>query len=345
MKILGIETSCDDTAASVVEDGHKVLSNVVWNQNKVHEKFGGVVPELAARSHVEAIGYAVEDALAKAGVTLPEIDAVAVNHQRGLLRSLVVGVAAAKAIALGQDIPLIGVHHVEGHIHSAHVDNPDVEFPVVCLTVSGGHNYLLYMRDHGDYDLIGNTLDDAGGEAYDKVARFLDLGFPGGPVIDKMAKEGNPEAYDFPRPMLHAKNEDGSPNYNFSFSGLKTAVINAVKKDRAAGREVVMADVAASFAAAVVDVLVKKTVALALEKGAPTVTAVGGVSLNPELRRRLTEEGEKHGFKTFFPDKSLCTDNAAMIASLGYYKYKDGHRSKLDIEAFANAPIGAKKVG
>lgn len=332
MKVLGIETACDDSAAAVVEDGHNILSNVIWNQNKVHQKFGGIVPELAARRHVETIGYAIEEALDVAGVTLDDIDAVAVNTKRGLLRSLVTGVSAAKAIALAKDIPLITVHHVKGHIQAVFVTHPEIQFPAACLTVSGGHNYLIYMPKQGSYELVGNTLDDAAGEAYDKIARFLGLGFPGGPILDKLAAEGNPEAYEFPRPMLR----DG---YDFSFSGLKTAVVNAVKKQQEAGEEVNKNDVAASFEAAVVEVLTSKVIRLAKDRGAKTVIAVGGVALNPCLRQELKKLAEEAGMEAAVADGKLCTDNAVMIASLGYQEYTKGAVGDLNAKAYSNAPL------
>lgn len=338
MLALGIETACDDTAAAVVRDGHDILSNVVWTQKKVHEKFGGVVPELAARRHVEAMNYVIQEALDKASVSFSQIDIVGVNCKHGLLRSIVVGVAAAKAIAYSHGIPLIGVHHIEGHIYSNIIGNPDIEFPHICLTVSGGHNLLIHVLDHGRYELIGRTLDDAAGEAFDKVTKLLGLGFPGGPIIDRLAKEGNPQAFDFPRPMLNRS------NYDFSFSGLKTAVVNTVNDLRDRGIDVPIHDLAASFQQAVVDVLVTKTIRAAKEKSIDTITIAGGVSANSLLRSNFRALAHKNGLKITFPDMSLCTDNGAMIAALAYYKYQDGDTSDIYLDAMANAPLGALGV-
>lgn len=334
MLILGIETACDDTSASVVEDGKNILSNVIWTQKKVHARFSGVVPELAARRHAEVITLAVREALDTAGVTFADIDAVGVNNRHGLLRSIVVGVAAAKAIAYAHNLPLVGVHHIEGHIYSNIIKNPDIGFPHICLTVSGGHNLLVVVADHGKYELIGRTLDDAAGEAFDKIAKRLGLGFPGGPVIDKTAKNGNPKAFDFPRPMMNRK------TYDFSFSGLKTAVVNAIQDLEARNADNYAADIAASFQQAVVDVLVKKTVWAAAEHRISTVSAAGGVAANSLLRETLGGMAEKHALKIVFPEMSLCTDNGAQIAALAYYKLANGIRSGLDLDAKANAPLG-----
>lgn len=338
MLVLGIETACDDTSAAIVEDGRNILSNVVWTQKKVHEKFGGVVPELAARKHMEAMNYVVQEALDVAGTSFEKIDAVGVNCKHGLLRSIVVGVAAAKAIAFSYGLPLIGVHHIEGHIYSNIIGNPDIEFPHICLTVSGGHNLLIHVIDHGQYELIGRTLDDAAGEAFDKVTKLLGLGFPGGPIIDKLSKEGNPRAFDFPRPMIHHS------NYDFSFSGLKTAVVNKVSELKEQGRKINIPDIAASFQQAVVDVLVAKTIRATEEKGIKTVTVAGGVSANSLLRQTLSGLAAERGLKVIIPDISLCTDNGAMIATLAYYKYKQGDVSSLDLDAMSNAPLGALQV-
>jgi N6-L-threonylcarbamoyladenine synthase len=335
MLVLGIETACDDTAAAVVRDGHEILSNIVWSQKQVHEKFGGVVPELAARRHLESINYVIQESLDTAGVSFSEIDAVGVNCKHGLLRSIVVGVAAAKAIAYSQSIPLIGVHHIEGHIYSNILGNPDIEFPHICLTVSGGHNLLIHVTGHDRYELIGRTLDDAAGEAFDKVSKLLGLGFPGGPLIDRLAQRGNPQAFAFPRPMLNR------PGFDFSFSGLKTAVVNTVNELRAAGKEIIIADLAASFQQAVVDVLVTKTLKAAEAKNIKTITIAGGVSANSLLRDTFRELANRHGLKVIYPPISLCTDNGAMIAALAYHKLKDGQRSDIFLDAMANAPLGA----
>lgn len=335
MRVLGIETACDDTAAAVVRDGIEILSNVVWSQKKVHERFGGVVPELAARRHVEAMNFVIQEALDTAGVSFSEIDAVGVNCKHGLLRSIVVGVAAAKAIAYTLGVPLIGVHHIEGHIYSNILGNPDIEFPHICLTVSGGHNLLIQVTDHNRYELIGRTLDDAAGEAFDKVTKLLGLGFPGGPIIDKLARQGNAHAFDFPRPMLN------HPSFDFSFSGLKTAVVNTVKEIRIAGQEVNIPDLAASFQQAVIDVLVTKTFRAAKSKNIKTISIAGGVSANSLLRETFAKMADQQGAKIIYPPMSLCTDNGAMIAALAYYKLQEGHVSDIYLDAMANAPLGA----
>jgi N6-L-threonylcarbamoyladenine synthase len=333
MLVLGIDTACDDTSVAVVEDGHRVRSNVIWNQQQVHARFGGVVPELAARRHVEVISAVVRESLAVAGVTLDEVDLIGVNCKAGLLRSVIVGVAAAKALAFAAQKPLVGVHHIEGHIYSNLVHNPELEFPHLCLTVSGGHNLLVYVADHGVYEIMGRTLDDAAGEAFDKVAKLLGLGFPGGHLIDRIAREGNPAAFDFPRPMLD------QPNYNFSFSGLKTAVVHAVREVQARGEELPVADLAASFQAAVVETLVVKTLRAARERGVATVALAGGVSANSLLRRLMGEQAQQQGLRLVYPELALCTDNGAMIACLAYYKHRQGLRSGLDLNAVPNAPL------
>jgi len=334
LNILGIETACDDTAAAIVKDGHTILSNVIWDQQNVHEKYRGVVPELAARKHTEVITHVIESALDDAGLSYDDIDAIGVNAMRGLLRSVVVGVAAAKVIAFAKGIPIIGLHHIEGHIYSIILDYPEIKFPFLCLTVSGGHNMLIHVHDHGNYTLLGMTLDDAAGEAFDKVAKLLNIGFPGGPVIDKLSKQGNPKAFDFPRPMLNKTNDD------FSFSGLKTSVLNTVKQFKKAGKPIPVPDVAASFQQAVVDVLVKKTMRTAIRKQVSSIAVAGGVSANSLLREAFKIETENQGMQLYFPQMALCMDNAAMIASLAYYKLKNGTQSDLDLDACSNAPFG-----
>lgn len=334
MNILGIETACDDTSAAVVKDGHTILSNVIWDQQPVHEKYRGVVPELAARKHTEVITCVIESALKDANVSYDEIDGIGVNAMRGLLRSVVVGVAAAKVIAFTKNIPIIGLHHIEGHIYSVILDNPDIDFPFLCLTVSGGHNMLIHVHGHGEHSLLGMTLDDAAGEAFDKVAKFLNIGFPGGPIIDKLSKNGNPKAFDFPRPMLKKNNDD------FSFSGLKTAVLTTVKKLKKKGCAIPIPDVVASFQQAVVDVLVKKTMRAAKREGITTIAVAGGVSANSQLRQAFTDAIAEQNMKIYFPPMALCMDNAAMIASLAYYKLKNGESSCLSLDACSNAPFG-----
>jgi N6-L-threonylcarbamoyladenine synthase len=334
LNLLGIETACDDTSAAVVKDGHTILSNVIWDQQRVHEKYRGVVPELAARKHTEVITYVIESALKEANLSYEDIDGIGVNSMRGLLRSVVVGVAAAKVIAYTQNIPIIGLHHIEGHIYSVILDHPDIEFPFLCLTVSGGHNMLILVLGHGQYKLLGMTLDDAAGEAFDKVAKFLDIGFPGGPVIDKLAKTGNPKAFDFPRPMLKKNNDD------FSFSGLKTSVLTTVKDLQKQKIDIPVPDIVASFQQAVVDVLVKKTIRAAMREGIRTIAVVGGVSANSQLRHAFVNVTAEKNIKLYFPPLALCMDNAAMIASLAYYKLKNGESSSLSLDACSNTPFG-----
>jgi N6-L-threonylcarbamoyladenine synthase len=333
MLILGIETACDDSSAAIVMDGVRILSNVVWTQRDVHEKFGGVVPELAARRHAEVITNVVEEAIEKAAVNLEEINAIAVNNQHGLLRSVVVGVTAAKGLAIAAGKPLIGVHHIEGHIYSAMLSEADVQFPHVCLAVAGGHNLLIFVKEIGDYDILGRSFDDAAGEAFDKVAKELGLGFPGGPRIDRLAAQGDPTRFVLPRPLL------AKPGYDFSFSGLKTAVQGLIK--RFEGRiEENRADVAASFQTAVVDVLIHKTLKAAADLRVTQVTVVGGVAANSELRRRLQTEAAAKGIRTAFANRDLCTDNAAMIAGLAFHHMKAGEIADLSLDAYPNAPIG-----
>lgn len=321
--ILGIETSCDETAAAVVMGGNDILSNIVSSQIDIHARFGGVVPEVASRAHLEALVPVVEEAVVTAGIDHSRIDAVAATVGPGLIGALLVGVAAAKSLALVWDKPFIGVNHMEAHLYAGLLDDPTLEFPLVVLLVSGGHTMIVEMRGHGDYQVLGHTIDDAAGEAYDKVARYLDLGFPGGPVIDKVAATGNPEAIAFPRAMLH----DG---LNFSFSGLKTAVVNHVRKHPDADS----VDVAASFQAAVVDVLCAKTIRAAKEVGAKGIVLGGGVSANSRLRAQMTEQGIAEGFKVALPSRAMCTDNAAMIASAAWHRLAADGPSSLDTGAF-----------
>ncbi|MFC2040169.1 tRNA (adenosine(37)-N6)-threonylcarbamoyltransferase complex transferase subunit TsaD [Chloroflexota bacterium] len=331
MKVLGIETSCDETSAAVVEDGQCILSNKIATQLDLLSKYGGVVPEIAARRHVELIGYVIESALAEPGIGLKEIDAVAVTARQGLIGCLLVGVAAAKTLSYALGKPLIGLHHIEGHIFSGMLSNPQMGFPQICLTVSGGHTMLIYVKEPLDYKLIGTTLDDAAGEAFDKTAKFFNLGFPGGPVMDRLAASGNPKAIRFPRPLLRAG------NFDFSFSGLKTSVINMFKESVAKGEPLPLADIAASFQEAIVDVLVTKTMDTAREYGVDTVSVTGGVSANSRLRAAMTEAGKRHGLAVNIPALSLCTDNAAMIAAAGYARLYCGETSPLDMDVVPNA--------
>jgi N6-L-threonylcarbamoyladenine synthase len=332
--VLGIETSCDETAAALVEDGRTVLSSAITAQLDLLRKYGGVVPEVAARRHTELIGYVIKEALDTAGKTLDAVGTVAVTSKQGLIGCLMVGVAAAKSISYSRGLPLIGVHHIEGHIFANRLTHPDIPFPHVCLTVSGGHNLLLYVEDLCRYELLGATLDDAAGEAFDKIAKFLGLDFPGGPVIDRLSKQGNPRAFKFPRPMIHSK------TFDFSFSGLKTAVVNRFRDSLARGEALPLADIAASFQEAVVDVLVAKTLRAVEERGVSSVSVTGGVSANSRLRSVFEETCRNKGVKVYFPKLSLCTDNAAMIAAAGYARIVLGERSDLRLNVFPNAPFG-----
>lgn len=332
MKIIGIETSCDDTSISIVENGTKILSNVVWSQNKTHEIYGGIVPELGARRHLQVINLVIKDALAKANLDFHDLDAVAVNNQKGLIRSLLVGVSAAKAISYSLNIPLIPVHHIEGHIYSNILDHSELKFPHLCLTVSGGHNLLILVNNHFDYEIIGNTLDDAAGEVFDKVARFLDLGFPGGPIIDKISKQGDAKKYHFPRPMIQ------DITFDFSFSGLKTSVTRKVNQLKEQNEEFKIEDIAASFQEAVVETLVEKTLQAANKYNLTQISVVGGVSANSRLREMFNQRVLK-SHKVYFPELSLTTDNAAMIACLGYYKYHNHSLGKLDLEVHSNSEL------
>jgi N6-L-threonylcarbamoyladenine synthase len=325
MRILGIETSCDETAAAVVDDGRVVRSSVVASQSDLHARFGGVVPEIASRAHVELIGDVIEEALFEAGTSLVELDAVAAVHGPGLAGALLVGVSAAKAIALAADLPYVGVHHHEAHIYAALLEEPTLEPPLVTLIVSGGHTLLIAMDDHGSYRVLGQTVDDAAGEAFDKVARFLGLGYPGGPAIDHAARDGDPNAIAFPRPML----DEG---YDFSFSGLKTAVVHYVRKHP----EVAVADVAASFQAAVVDVLVEKLLVAARAAGVGTVVVGGGVAANSLLRDRLLDIAEKGELQVVLPSLALCTDNAAMVAAVAAFRLAADGPTPLDAGAAPN---------
>lgn len=326
--VLGIETSCDETAASIVLGGTDVLSSIVSSQIDIHAKFGGVVPEVASRAHLELIQPVIDEAISTAGIHADRIDAIAVTVGPGLIGALLVGVSAAKAMALSLNRPLVGVNHLEAHLYAALLDDPGLEFPAVVLLVSGGNTLLLSMSAPGEYSLLGATIDDAAGEAFDKIARFLDIGYPGGPAIDAAALRGNPKAIEFPRAMLH----DG---LDFSFSGLKTAVINHVRKNP----EVSSDDVAASFQAAVVDVLAAKVMRAARQTGARSVVLGGGVAANSLLRSEVARLAEAEGFRVALPSRAMCTDNAAMIASAGWYRLRDHGPSGLDIGATPNLTL------
>jgi tRNA N6-adenosine threonylcarbamoyltransferase len=319
VRVLAIETSCDETAAAVVDDGRVVRSSVVASQADLHARFGGVVPEIASRAHVELIDDVIEQALVEAGTTLAEIDAVAAVHGPGLAGALLVGVSAAKAIAVATEIPYVGVHHHEAHVYAAMLEDPMLEPPIITLVVSGGHTLLIAMEGHGRYRVLGQTVDDAAGEAFDKVARFLGLGYPGGPAIDRIAHDGNATAIAFPRPML----DDG---HDFSFSGLKTAVVQYVRKHP----EIEVADIAASFQAAVVDVLVTKLLGAARETGIRTVVAGGGVAANSLLRERLLDLALTGEVQVVLPGLALCTDNAAMVGAVAAFRLAADGPSPLD---------------
>ena len=334
MLVLGIETSCDETSAALVEDGRVILSNIITTQLDLLRKYGGIVPEIAARRHTELIGYVIKEALDTAGKTLNDVEAIAVTSKQGLIGCLMVGVAAAKSLSYSLGIPLIGLHHIEGHIFANLLSNPQIPMPHVCLTVSGGHTMLLHITDFCRYELLGTTLDDAAGEAFDKIAKFFGLGFPGGPAIDRLSREGNRKTFNFPRPMLRAKTLD------FSYSGLKTHVINEFK-DRVFKQETLpLADIAASFQEAVVEPLVVKAVRAALEGGVPAISVTGGVSANRRLRELFLDTCRRKGLDVFFPELSLCTDNAAMIAAAGYARLERGERSDMNLDAFPGVPLG-----
>jgi N6-L-threonylcarbamoyladenine synthase len=332
MLLLCIESSCDETAAAVVRDGRQILSSIVASQVDVHARYGGVVPELASRQHVEAISVVVEEALAGAGVDLAAIDGIAVTRGPGLVGALLVGLSAAKAIAFARGIPLVGVHHMEGHILAVQLETP-VPYPYLALAVSGGHTHLYRVDGIGRYRTLGRTLDDAAGEAFDKVAKLLGLPYPGGVQIDRLAALGNPRAIDFPRPLLHQDNLD------FSFSGMKTAVLNFVKKQPVPLADELLRDLAASFQAAVVDVLCQKTLKAARLHGLARVVVAGGVACNSGLRSRFRALAAEAGVSVHFPSPALCGDNAAMLAVAGDAYLAAGHHGSLDLNALASWPL------
>ena len=334
--ILAIESSCDETAAAVVKNGREVLSNVINTQIAIHTEYGGVVPEIASRKHIENINPVIKKALEDAGVTLDDIDAIGVTYGPGLVGALLVGVAEAKAIAFTKNKPLVGVHHIEGHISANYVENKELEPPFVALVVSGGHTHLVKVNDYGEYEIVGRTRDDAAGEAFDKVARAIGLGYPGGPKIDKLAKEGNPDAIEFPRAHV-----DDAP-YDFSFSGIKSAVLNYINSANMQGKEINHADVAASFQKAVVDALVSRAVRLAKECGMDKLAIAGGVASNSALRAAVQEESAKNNIKFYSPSPVLCTDNAAMIGAAAYYEYIKGVRHGYDLNAVPNLKLGER---
>ena len=325
--ILAIESSCDETAASVVKNGRCVLSNIISSQIAIHTLYGGVVPEIASRKHIEKINQVVEAALKEADVTLDDIDAIGVTYGPGLVGALLVGVAEAKAIAYAKKKPLVGVHHIEGHVSANYIEHPDLEPPFLCEIISGGHTHLVIVKDYGSFEILGRTRDDAAGEAFDKVARAIGLGYPGGPKIDKLAKEGNPHAIDFPRAHM----EDAP--YDFSFSGVKSAVLNHLNKCRMTGEPIVEADIAASFQQAVVDVLVDNAIRAAKDYHMDRLAIAGGVASNGALRAAMEAACEKEGIRFYRPSPIFCTDNAAMVASCAYFNTNTF--DDVDVEVFS----------
>lgn len=334
--ILAIESSCDETAAAVVRNGREVLSNIISSQIALHTLYGGVVPEIASRKHIEKINRVIEEALAEAKVGLSDITAIGVTYGPGLVGALLVGVAEAKAIAYAAGKPLVGVHHIEGHVSANFIEHPDLEPPFVCLIVSGGHTHLVVVKDYGKFEIIGRTRDDAAGEAFDKVARAIGLGYPGGPKVDRAAKEGNKHAVEFPRAKV-----EGAP-YDFSFSGLKSSVLNYINHEKMLGKEICVPDLAASFQNAVVESLVSRAVAAAQEYGYDKLAIAGGVASNTALREGMREACEKAGLKLYYPSPIYCTDNAAMIGVAAYYEYQNGARAGWDLNAVPNLRLGER---
>lgn len=334
--ILGVETSCDETAASVVKNGREVLSNVISSQIDIHERFGGVVPEIASRKHVELIIPVIDSALKEAGMEMGAIDAVGVTYGPGLVGALLVGLSAAKSISFSTGKPLVGVHHIEGHICANFLEDKEYKPPFVCLVASGGHSHIVFVEDYGQFEIMARTRDDAAGEAFDKVARVLGLGYPGGPKIDAAAKTGDSKAIDFPR--VHFS--DGS--LDFSFSGIKTAVINYLNTKKQAGASINENDIAASFQQAVVDILVENTIAAAQIKNVKAVAMAGGVASNSLLREKMSLEALKNGLSINYPSPVLCTDNAAMIASAAYFEFTRGNVSDLYLNAVPGLKLGQR---
>ena len=334
--ILAIESSCDETAAAVVKNGREVLSNVISSQIALHTLYGGVVPEIASRKHIEKVNQVVQAALDEAHMTLDEITAIAVTYGPGLVGALLVGVAAAKAIAYAAKKPLVPVHHIEGHVSANFIEHPDLEPPFVCEIVSGGHTHLVIVKDYGEFEIIGRTMDDAAGEAFDKVARAVGLGYPGGPKVDKAAKEGNPHAMEFPRAKV------GGSQYDFSFSGMKSAVLNYINQAEMKGETICVPDLCASFQNAVVDVLVSRAVAATKKFGYKKLAIAGGVASNSALRAGMKAACEKAGIEFYYPSPIFCTDNAAMIGAAGYYEYINGVRAGWDLNAVPNLKLGER---
>lgn len=333
--ILAIESSCDETSAAVVLNGREILSNVIASQISTHEQYGGVVPEVASRMHIEAISGVVEEALLKANITLENIDAIGVTYGPGLVGALLVGLQFAKGLAFASKKPLVGVNHIEGHICANYIQHKDLKPPFISLVVSGGHTFIVHVKDYGIYEVIGQTRDDAAGEAYDKVARALGLGYPGGPKIDKLAKEGNPKAITFPKANFHEETLD------FSFSGVKSAVLNYLNKCKMQEIEVNKADVAASFQHAVIDVLKENVLLTCKKRNVKTIAIAGGVASNSSLRETLIKEASKRGIEVLFPAPILCTDNAAMIGSAAYFNFVNGKISDLNLNAKPNLKLNS----
>ena len=334
--ILAIESSCDETAAAVVRNGRDVLSNVIYSQIDLHTVYGGVVPEIASRKHIEKVTQVVDKALSDASLTLNEIDAIAVTYGPGLVGALLVGVSFAKSLSFATGIPLIGVHHIEGHICANYIENKELKPPFMALVVSGGHTHLVKVADYGEYEILGRTRDDAAGEAFDKVARAIGLGYPGGPKVDKVSKEGNPDAIVFPKARVN------DSVYDFSFSGLKSAVLNYLNQAQMKDETINVADVAASFQKAVVDVLVEHTIQAAGEYGFKEIALAGGVASNSSLRSAMEEACKKRGLTLYRPAPIFCTDNAAMIGVAGYYEYIKGNRSDFHLNAVPSLKLGER---
>lgn len=332
---LSIESSCDETSIAVLRNGREVLSNVVNTQIELHKKFGGVVPEVASRKHIENIDEVLDEALKQANITLNDADHIAVTYGPGLAGALLVGLSYAKALAYTTDKPLVGVNHIEGHVSANYIAHKDLKPPFITLIVSGGHTHLVEVKNYGEYEILGRTRDDASGEAFDKIARAMELGYPGGPIIDKLAKQGNKNAIDFPRAYL----DDG---YDFSFSGLKSAVLNYLNAKKMKKEDIIVEDVCASFQEAVVEVLSNKAIKAAIEKGYNTIALAGGVACNSALREKITELGKTKNIDIKYPPIDLCTDNAAMIGCAGYYNFINGRRDDMSLNAVPNLRIGQK---
>ncbi|RKD23580.1 O-sialoglycoprotein endopeptidase [Caminicella sporogenes DSM 14501] len=333
---LALESSCDETSVAVVRNGREVLSNIISSQVDLHKKFGGVVPEVASRKHIENISCVIDEALEEANITFKDVDMIGVTYGPGLVGALLVGLSTAKALAYSLNVPLVGVNHIEGHIYANFIEHKELKPPFICLIVSGGHTHLVHMKDYGVYEVLGKTRDDAAGEAFDKVARALGLGYPGGPLIDNLSKKGNKEAINFPRTYLEDKSLD------FSFSGLKSAVLNYLNNNRQKGIEISVEDVAASFQQAVIDVLVDKTITAAKRCSVKKIVLAGGVAANSGLRELLTARCREEGFELKYPSLRLCTDNAAMIGCAAYYDYIKGYRADMYLNAVPNLKLGDK---